>query len=126
MQSSSQIMIKTNINCRDRRGNCYNNKQKQSPRGLLEISEDVQENTCARVCFLIKLQVPPEPPTTLLKKRLWHRYYHRHEYTIKVLIKGTIEMQSSCQIMIKTHKNCRDRRDNYYNNKQKQSPGGVP
>ena len=55
MQSSSQIMIKTNINCRDRRGNCYNNKQKQSPRGLLEISEDIQENTCARVCFSIKL-----------------------------------------------------------------------
>ena len=35
---------------------------------FLEISQNSQENTCARVSFLIKLQ-----PATLLKKRLWHR-----------------------------------------------------
>ena len=37
---------------------------------LLEISQNAQENTCARVSFLIKLQ-----PATLLKKRLWHRCF---------------------------------------------------
>ena len=31
-----------------------------------------QENTCARVNFLIKLQAAP---ATLLKKRLWHRCF---------------------------------------------------
>ena len=36
------------------------------PEVLLELSQNSQENTCARVSFLIKL------PTTLLKKRLWH------------------------------------------------------
>ena len=38
---------------------------------FLEISENSQENTCARVSFLIKLQ----RPATLLKKRLWHRCF---------------------------------------------------
>ena len=36
---------------------------------FFEISQNSQENTCARVSFLIKLQAPP---ATLLKKRLWH------------------------------------------------------
>ena len=35
---------------------------------FLEFSQNSQENTCARVFFLIKLR----PPATLLKKRLWH------------------------------------------------------
>ena len=39
---------------------------------FLEISQNSQENTCARVSFLIKLQVRP---ATLLKKRLWHRCF---------------------------------------------------
>ena len=39
---------------------------------FLEISQNSQENTCARVSFLIKLQAPP---ATLLKKRLWHRCF---------------------------------------------------
>ena len=39
---------------------------------FLEISQNSQENTCARVSFLIKLQVRP---ATLLKKRLWHRRF---------------------------------------------------
>ena len=34
---------------------------------FLEISQNSQENTCARASFLIKLQAP----ATLLKKRLW-------------------------------------------------------
>ena len=36
---------------------------------FLEISQNSQENTCARVSFLIKLRA------TLLKKRLWHRCF---------------------------------------------------
>ena len=36
---------------------------------FLEILQNSQENTCARVSFLIKLQA------TLLKKRLWHRSF---------------------------------------------------
>ena len=39
---------------------------------FLEISQNSQENTCARVSFLIKLQALP---ATLLKKRLWHRCF---------------------------------------------------
>ena len=39
---------------------------------FLEISENSQENTCATVSFLIKLQAAR---ATLLKKRLWHRYF---------------------------------------------------
>ena len=38
----------------------HRNDQKQSPRGALKISENSQQNTCARV---------------LLKKRLWHRCF---------------------------------------------------
>ena len=41
-------------------------------RVLLEISQNSQENTCARVSFLIKLQAWP---ATLLKKRPWHRCF---------------------------------------------------
>ena len=39
---------------------------------FLEISQNSQENTCARASFLIKLQALPE---TLLKKRLWRRCF---------------------------------------------------
>ena len=39
---------------------------------FLENSQNSQENTCARVSFLIKLQARP---ATLLKKRLWHRCF---------------------------------------------------
>ena len=43
---------------------------------FLEISQNSQENTCARVSFLIKLQaVPGLRPATLLKKRLRHRCF---------------------------------------------------
>ena len=37
-----------------------------------KISQNSQENTCARVSFLIKLQALPP---TLLKKRLWYRRF---------------------------------------------------
>ena len=40
---------------------------------FLEISQNSQENTCARVSFLIKLQ--NKPVTLLKKKRLWHRNF---------------------------------------------------
>ena len=39
---------------------------------LLKISQNSQENRCARVSFLIKLQALGLRPATLLKKRLWH------------------------------------------------------
>ena len=53
---------------------------------FLEISQNSQENTCARVSFLIKLQAcvfsciqseyrKIRRPATLLKKRLWHRCF---------------------------------------------------
>ena len=41
-------------------------------KGFLEISENSQEHTCARVSNLIKLQARP---ATLLKKRLWNRCF---------------------------------------------------
>ena len=37
---------------------------------LLKTSQNSQENTCARVSFLINLKA-----STLLKKRPWHRYF---------------------------------------------------
>ena len=39
---------------------------------FLEILQNSQENTCARVSFSIKLQAAP---VTLLKKRLWYRCF---------------------------------------------------
>ena len=39
---------------------------------FLKISQNSQEKTCARVSFLVRLQVAP---ATLLKKRLWHRCF---------------------------------------------------
>ena len=42
---------------------------------FLEISQSSQEETCARVFFLIKLQALGLRPATLLKKRLWHRFF---------------------------------------------------
>ena len=39
---------------------------------FLEISQNSQENTCAKDSFLIKLQAAP---ATLLKKRFWHRCF---------------------------------------------------
>ena len=41
---------------------------------FLEISQNSQENTCARVPFFNKAAVLR--PATFLKKRLWHRYFH--------------------------------------------------
>ena len=43
-------------------------QKKQSPE-VLEISQNTQENTCARVSFLIKLQAEA---CNVIKKRLWH------------------------------------------------------
>ena len=43
-------------------------QKKQSPE-VLEISQNTQENTCARVSFLIKLQAEV---CNVIKKRLWH------------------------------------------------------
>ena len=37
---------------------------------FLEISQGLQENTCARISFLTKLK-----PATLLKTRLWYRCF---------------------------------------------------
>ena len=39
---------------------------------LLKISQNPQENTCARASFLVILQATP---ATLLKKRFWHRCF---------------------------------------------------
>ena len=54
----------------------WSHEQKQPPEGFyknklfLKISQNLQENICARVSFLIKLQA-----SILLKKRLRHRCY---------------------------------------------------
>ena len=40
---------------------------------FLKILQNSQENTCARVSFLIKLQ--DLKPATLLKKRVWHKCF---------------------------------------------------
>ena len=41
-------------------------------KAFLKISQNWQENTCARVSFSVELQAS----TTLLKKKLWHRCFH--------------------------------------------------
>ena len=51
--------------------NCYSEAATGSviwEKVFLEITQNSQENTCARVSFLIKLP----RPATLLKTRLWH------------------------------------------------------
>ena len=42
------------------------------PEVLFKISQNLQENTCARVSFLIKLQASS---CNFIKKRLWHRSF---------------------------------------------------
>ena len=42
---------------------------------ILEISQNSQENTCARASFLIKLQAWGLRPATLFKMRPWHRCF---------------------------------------------------
>ena len=42
---------------------------------FLEISQNSQENTCAKVSFLIKLHASPHSPATLSKKRLLQRCF---------------------------------------------------
>ena len=42
---------------------------------FLEISQNSQENTSAKVSFLTKLQALGLRRATLLKKRLWHRCF---------------------------------------------------
>ena len=44
-------------------------------KAILEILENSQENTCARVSFLIKLQANIIRPASLLKKSIWHRCF---------------------------------------------------
>ena len=39
---------------------------------FIDILQNSQENTCARVSFLTKLQALGLRPATLLRKRLWH------------------------------------------------------
>ena len=46
---------------------------------FLKISQNSQENTCARVSFLIKLQIQP---AALLTKRLWNRFSFCELYEI--------------------------------------------
>ena len=48
---------------------CFVKKQ------FLEISQNSQESTCVRISFLINLQERDLKPTTLLRKRVWHRCY---------------------------------------------------
>ena len=44
-------------------------------KSLLKILQNSQENTSARVSFLIKLQASALRPATLLKKGVWHRCF---------------------------------------------------
>ena len=69
-----------------------------------EISQNSQENTCARVSFLIKLQARP---ATLLKKRLWYKCFPvnfakflktpfpiEHLWQLLLFIDGTIPLHN--------------------------------
>ena len=42
---------------------------------FLEISQNSQKNTCARVSFLMKLQASDHRPASSLKKRMWNRCF---------------------------------------------------
>ena len=48
------------------------NTEVSCKKGVSEISQKSQENTCARVPFFNKAALRP---TTLLKNRLWHRCF---------------------------------------------------
>ena len=57
--------------------NCFRSSHRRCSvkKVFLKISQNSQENTCARVSFLIKLQASGLRPATLLKKRLRHRCF---------------------------------------------------
>ena len=67
------MQSKSDVNCCEQFKRCRSSHRRCSIKKVfLEISQNLQENTCARVSFLIKLQAWP---TTLLKKRLWQRCF---------------------------------------------------
>ena len=56
MKTESDGLHPYNCVITDSAEKCHNKIQKQPPEVFLEISKNSQENTCARVSFLIKLQ----------------------------------------------------------------------
>ena len=62
---------------------------------FLEISQNSQENTCARVSFLVKLQAAS---ATLLKKRLWHRCF---PVTFVKFLRTPFLQNTSGQVLLK-------------------------
>ena len=46
------------------------------PEVFLEILQNSQENTCARVSFFYKVADLRPKACNFIKKRLWHRYFH--------------------------------------------------
>ena len=61
---------------------------------FLEMSQDSQEKTCARVFFLIKLP----RPVNLLKKRLWHR---RFPVNSEKFLRTTFFIERLCWLLLK-------------------------
>ena len=59
-----------------------------------------QENTCARVSFLIKLQAPP---ATLLKKRLWHRCF---PVNFAKFLRTPFSKNTSGRLLLERRTNC--------------------
>ena len=62
---------------------------------FLEISQKSQQNTCARVSFLIKLQ---PRSVTLLKKRLWHRWF---PLNFEKFLRTPFSIEHLCWLLLK-------------------------
>ena len=82
---------------------------------FLEISQNSQENTCARVSFLIKLQAWP---ATLLKKRLCHKCFPVN--FVNTFLHWTPLVAASVHLLVL---NSRSTIINYYHNLQKRATG---
>ena len=65
---------------------------------FLEISHNLQENTCARVSFFNKVAGLRPRVCTFIKKRLWHRYFHVKfaKFLRILLVAASVQYCTSC------------------------------
>ena len=74
---------------------------------FLNISQNSQEKTCARVSFLIKLKAEA---CNFVKKRLWHRYFPVHfaKFLRKPFLQNICEQKTFQQVWRNWAKNSRN------------------
>ena len=71
---------------------------------FLEISQNSQENTCARVSFFHKVAGLRPKACIFIKKRLWHRYFHVNfaKFLRTSLVAASVQYHTSCLSKVKS------------------------